>query len=109
MIKATIAFILAIHGLIHLLGFIKAFKFAEVKQLTQPITKELGLLWLASFILFIVTAILFLSTHYNYWWVFCLAGIALSQLLIVNAWQDAKFGTLANLLLLIATIMHYLD
>jgi hypothetical protein len=34
------------------------------------------------------------------WPAICLTGVALSQVLIFFAWSDAKFGTLANLLLL---------
>jgi hypothetical protein len=37
---------LALHGLIHLLGFAKAFGLARLPQLTQPIGPLLGLLWL---------------------------------------------------------------
>ena len=38
--------VLIIHGLIHLLGFAKAFRFAELPQLTQPISPLVGVLWL---------------------------------------------------------------
>ena len=33
------AIITLIHGLIHLMGFTKAFNYAEINQLTQPISK----------------------------------------------------------------------
>lgn len=38
--------VVMIHGLIHLLGFVKAFNLAPVGQLTQNISKTGGTLWL---------------------------------------------------------------
>jgi hypothetical protein len=40
--------LLLLHGLIHLMGFAKAFGYAELPQLTQPIPREWGLVWLLS-------------------------------------------------------------
>ena len=37
-----VAVLLAVHGLIHLMGFAKAFGYAELPQLTQPISREMG-------------------------------------------------------------------
>jgi hypothetical protein len=44
--------IVAIHGLIHLMGFAKAFGLATFEQLRVPISQPLGLLWLAAAPLF---------------------------------------------------------
>ncbi|MBA4319163.1 MAG: hypothetical protein C0412_12250, partial [Flavobacterium sp.] len=83
-----------VHGLIHLLGFVKAFGLAEVKQLTQPISKPFGMIWLLAFILFTIAAILF-AFKYNYWWFFGILALVTSQILISFFWHDAKFGTIA--------------
>ena len=48
-----------IHGLIHLLGFVKAFNLTQIDQLTQHISKPVGLLWLFASTLFIATSILY--------------------------------------------------
>ena len=40
------AFIVVVHGLIHLMGPAKAFGYAELPQLTQPISRGMGLVWL---------------------------------------------------------------
>jgi len=48
MIKVIFASIITIHGLIHLMGFVKAFQLAEINQLTKAIPKPIGLLWLIS-------------------------------------------------------------
>jgi hypothetical protein len=49
---------LLLHGIIHLLGFAKAYHFGNVNQLTIDISKPVGLLWLLTSILFILSAIL---------------------------------------------------
>ena len=53
----TLAVLLAVHGLIHFMGFAKAFGYAELPQLTQPVSREMGFLWLAAGLLVIATAV----------------------------------------------------
>lgn len=98
--------LLFIHGIIHLLGFVKAFGLSEVKQLTHPISKSFGVIWLLAFILFATTALLFAFKN-GYWWLFALIAVATSQLLIIFFWHDAKFGTIANAIILITIILGY--
>ena len=57
--KIVLSILIILHGLIHLLGFTKAFNLASVNQLTQHISKANGVLWLVAAILFVTTAILF--------------------------------------------------
>jgi ssRNA-specific RNase YbeY (16S rRNA maturation enzyme) len=57
--KASLLILIVLHGLIHLLGFAKAFNLAAVNQLTQSVSKIHGMIWLASAILFFVTAVIF--------------------------------------------------
>lgn len=94
------------HGMIHLLGFTKAFNLANVSQLTQHITKANGFLWLIAASLFIVTAMMFILKN-ELWWIPSLAAIILSQFLISGSWHDAKFGTIANVIILLFTIVGY--
>lgn len=101
-------FLIIIHGLIHLIGFVKAFKLAEVSQLTQNISQPVGLLWLLSAILFIVTAILFLLKN-EYWWLIAAPAIIISQTVIILSWSDAKFGTVANLIILLPSIVSFMN
>ena len=42
----TLIGLLTLHGLIHLMGFAKAFGYAELPQLMQPISREWGVVWL---------------------------------------------------------------
>jgi len=95
-----------IHGLIHLFGFVKAFGLSEVKQLTQHISTSFGLFWLLAFIFFVMAAIMFAFKNSHWWW-FGLIAVVTSQVLIVFFWHDAKFGSIANAIILIAVIIGY--
>lgn len=104
--------LLLIHGLIHLLGFVKEFRLASVEQLSGDTLftfsvqarKVLGVLWLCASVLVVVSTI-FWWRGINAWWMIGLAALLLSQLLIVLYWQDAKFGAIANAILLIAIVL----
>lgn len=106
MLRYIFLFILIIHGLIHLLGFLKAFHIGEVSQLNQTISKPVGVLWLAATVLLLATAALFFLGN-GIWPVLAFVSIALSQALIFTAWQDARFGTIANVVILVAAIAAY--
>jgi hypothetical protein len=91
--------VLFIHGLIHVLGFAKAFHLGNIPKLTYSISKPLGLLWALVAILFLIAGFFYI-TNRGSWSGMCLMGIVPSQVLIFFAWKDAKYGTVANLLLL---------
>lgn len=95
-----------LHGLIHLLGFVKAFGIREVKELSLLISKPMGLLWLVGTILFLAYAILHYANS-KYAWLFGFIAVILSQILIIIYWKDAKFGTLPNILVLVVTILSF--
>lgn len=56
--KTALIIITFLHGLLHLLGFVKGFELKVIKELTLPISKPMGLLWLAVTVLFLIYAIL---------------------------------------------------
>lgn len=91
------------HGLIHLLGFVKGFGYKEVKELTLPISKPMGFVWLSAAILFLSYAILHLLNS-KYAWVVGLVAVVISQILVIIFWKDAKFGTIPNVLILVMSI-----
>jgi len=95
--------LLVIHGLIHFMGFAKAFGLADLPQLTQPISKPLGIVWLAAGLLVLLTATTILSAAHS-WWVAGLGALLLSQAVIIGSWTDAMYGTVANALLLTGVI-----
>jgi hypothetical protein len=95
--RILLAALLALHGLIHLLGFVKAFGLAPVAQLQQPVPRPLGVLWLVAAVAFLVSAAL-LFVAPRWWWLAATPAVLLSQVLILTAWGDARFGTIANVL-----------
>ncbi len=103
-----IAFIILIgvHGIIHVFGFLKAFNITESNAISQSISKSIGLIWLLTSILFVFALVQFVL-HSNYWWLSGALSAMFSQLLIFQYWSDTKFGTIANLIILMAAIMAY--
>ena len=95
--KLLLAALLALHGLVHLLGFVKAFGLAPVAQLQQPVSRPLGVLWLLAALAFVAAAAL-LFVAPRWWWLAAAPAVLLSQVLILTAWGDARFGTVANVL-----------
>jgi hypothetical protein len=59
--KIIFAVVLVVHGLIHLMGTLKAFGFAEIPQLTQQIDRPRGVLWLLAAVLLLATALSLLT------------------------------------------------
>ena len=106
--RIVLALVIALHGLIHLLGPAKAFGWADVSQLRAPIAPAVGLLWLAAAALLIAAAAA-LVLRTPWWWYPALPGVVLSQALIVAAWGDAKCGTLANVVVAIPLLVAVLD
>ncbi|WP_375581253.1 DUF6544 family protein [Marivirga tractuosa] len=104
--RIALFIIIIIHGLLHILGFVKGFSLKEIKELTIPISKSMGLIWLITSILYIAYGILFLLNHKNAWLIGFIA-VLLSQILIIIFWKDAKFGTLPNIIVLIVSLISY--
>jgi hypothetical protein len=106
--KPLFAVFLIIHGLIHLMGTLKAFGVAGIPQLTQPIAGPLGLFWLLAAALLVVTAIS-LFTWPQWWWVVGAAALVVSQIVIVTSWADARYGTIANVILFAGVALGFLS
>lgn len=104
--KVALAILMVIHGLIHSLGFVKSFNFSKVRQLVQPISKLNGLFWLIAAVLFLLTATLFWVGN-KYWWIYGFVALAISQTLLVFFWNDAKYGSVANMIILVVCIGGY--
>jgi hypothetical protein len=105
-IRIIFALVVILHGLIHLMGFVKAFRLAEIKELSMNITRPAGMLWLAAALLFAATASLVLVTS-DAWWMTAAAAVVLSQILVVLYWHDAKFGTIANIIVLGGAVIGF--
>jgi len=102
--KIIFLIIVLLHGLIHSLGFVKAFGFKEVKELTSPISKPIGVVWLSATVLFLIYGFLYYLNN-KHAWVIGLISVIISQILIFYFWKDAKFGTIPNLIILVVALV----
>lgn len=98
--------IVFLHGLIHILGFVKGFDLKEVKELTLQISKVQGVLWLIVTVLFLLYGLLYLLND-KWAWLLGFLAVILSQLLIIYFWKDAKFGTIPNIAILLVSIISF--
>ena len=107
--RMATALLFLLHGLIHLLGFLKPWKFADVPQLSGhaivPLSegafRAVGVLWLMTAAALVTAALLRLMDNES-WWMVAAPALVLSQALIVLQWGDAWAGTVANVLLALA-------
>lgn len=105
--RAAFIVVIVAHGLLHLLGAAKGFGIGDLPQLTTPIGRGMGLLWLLAAVLMLASVVGFLTAPSWFWLVGAMA-IVISQLAILTAWRDARFGTIANGLLLIGVVYSFL-
>ena len=106
-LRWTVVVVLAGHGLIHLLGVVKGFGWAEVTQLEQPIGPGAGVVWLLAATLVLTSAVLIAAQAPTWWWLVALLGAVASEVAIATSWSDAKYGTAANLILLLAAVYGF--
>jgi len=98
--------ILLVHGLIHFFGFAKAFGIYEFKEITGDISKPAGLLWLSASLFFLITVI-FYTARSDFWWLLALISIIISQIVIIFFWSDARYGTIANVIILLVSVVGF--
>jgi|SRR6185503_191369 len=94
------------HGFMHFLSFFNAFGF-RISHHEHDLARLQGILWILAGSLFMTAAILLL-TQYRSWWIFAFIAIVISQYLIVLNWQNARFGTIVNALMLLMTSFGFL-
>jgi len=94
--KYFLIILLVVHVAIHLIGFVKSVKPGEGTQITHSVSRAAGAVWLATAAPFILSAIgYYLKT--DWWFVTAIAAVAISSILIISVWSDARFGTIANI------------
>jgi hypothetical protein len=106
MLKYFFALIMLIHGLIHFMGFAKAYNYGNITQLTKDISKPNGILWLLVALLFVVATILYLLKKDSWEYIAIIAAVV-SQILIITVWKDAKFGSIANVIVIVVAIIAW--
>lgn len=98
------------HGLFHLTAFAKAWSAGAHEQLSFRMIDLSDSSPRLSSTLLILTAFMFLTATLGYfmrrqwYWIPATAALLLAQVLIVIYWQDAKYATFVNVLLLVAVI-----
>ena len=106
-VRWVVVAVLVCHGLIHLLGVVKAFGWVEVSQLKEPIGPGGGVVWLLAAVLVLASCVLIAAGASTWWWVVAVLGAVVSQVAIATSWSDARFGTAANLILLLAALYGF--
>jgi uncharacterized membrane protein (DUF485 family) len=104
--------ILVIHGIIHSIGLVRDFGSGKRGSLNEPLltpfvtnsNKFIGSLWLLTLIFFVFAAIFFLLKK-EWWYHVAIPAVACSQFLIILNWQDAKFGTIANAIIVTVIVI----
>lgn len=104
--KTVLFLLIMLHGLIHLLGFAKGLGLWEAPGFTLTVGSAAGILWGVAGLLTMGFGLLYLSGSNAQIWAGLLAA-ALSQALIFTAWGDARWGTLANLLILLLVALAW--
>src|SRR6185503_15947327 len=110
--RVALTLLIVVHAVLHLLGFLKAWKLAALPALSgrtlvplsDAASRAVGLLWLLATLVLLGAALLRVMRQ-ELWWIAGSAGIVLSQALIVFQWSDAKVGTVANALIAVAVLV----
>jgi hypothetical protein len=104
--RIVLVLLIALHGIIHLAGYMKAFQFRAFPELTMPISRPMGLAWLGAALLLMAYALSTLA-GYRMAWVIGTGAVVLSQTLVILYWVDARWGTLPNILLLLVVLFAF--
>lgn len=102
-LRILFAAILTVHALIHFLGVAKGFEFARLNTLRMPISRAMAIVWLGAGVM-LLAAVVALFVKPQWFWAIGALGLVLSQIVIISSWGDARFGTIANVLLLGAVV-----
>ena len=101
--RVLFVIILFLHLVIHFIGFANAMEWLEIVPSSQIISKPQGSLWLLVSILLVATIILFILEKPG-WNLLAIPVILISQVLIIFNWEEAKYGSIINLIILLVII-----
>ena len=104
--RSLLFVLIVIHALIHFLGFAAGFGLADLPQLARSIGRGEGILWLIAGLTLLGSAVM-VRAYPRSWWLLGFLGVALSQAVIVTAWSDARFGTVANVLIALIALYAF--
>lgn len=104
MMKIALIIFLLVHGSLHFMGLAKAYGVDRFESSMRTISKPIGMIWAGVGLLFIAAALM-LFLHMEGWPTIALAAGIISQILIFTNWKAAKFGTLANIIIVLVAIV----
>ncbi|KUO63831.1 MAG: hypothetical protein APF84_14510 [Gracilibacter sp. BRH_c7a] len=113
MLKWLLLAIIVIHGLIHIMGGVNELGITKIQELSgrtlftipSNLQMVLGVLWLVAVVLFFIAAF-GLVTNQQWWRSAVLIAVTVSQILVIIWWPDAKFGTIANGLIILGLALY---
>lgn len=98
--------LLTIHAAIHLMWFAHAFGWMDLPYFQKEIPGMVGFSWLLT-ALFFLWAALQVGRRMAKWFLPALIGVLLSQMWIFSSWEDTRFGSIANLIILGGILVGY--
>jgi hypothetical protein len=98
--RTALVVLMFVHGLIHWLGFAAAFDGEAFESLAQPVSRVAGALWLGCGLLWMVAGGLFAGRRGAWLWA-AVPALLLSQAMIATMWEETRFGTVVNVVLLL--------
>jgi hypothetical protein len=113
--EIAIVLLLAVHGLVHLIGFLATWGLARPDSVSRaptnlfhatfgsPFAQLLGLVWLVALAAFLTAAVLLIGDDAA-WRFIAVAGVGVSMPLVALWWRDAPIGAVANALVLVAVL-----
>jgi hypothetical protein len=104
--RGTTVVVVVLHGLLHLLGAAKGLGWADIAQLSEPISTVMGIAWLVGAAL-VIGAGVSLAVPSRWWWILGGTAAIVSQTLISTSWSDARAGTAVNVILMVAVVHEY--
>ena len=104
--RIAVSILVLIHGLYHCLSFMRSFAIANTAEFTNDSSKSMGLLWLVTGLLFIVTAMMIFLKK-EVWALLIPIAVTVSQILIVTFWSDAKYLTVVNIIILAVAVIGW--
>ncbi len=102
MFKYLFAFLVFVHAVLHSLGFYRSFGWGSESIMRMNISREMGLLWLITAVLFLITGFAYLSK--KSWAFVTLPAVVLSQVLIIASWEQTKWASILNCIILIVVV-----
>lgn len=105
MLKIILIIAVILHGITHLLCFSHAFSLFNLPRLKMTPSKIEGILGLLAGLLFIGAGIVCIFS--KQWWLMALAGLIISQGLIIANWRQTRYGTIVNIVVLVAIMIDF--